>query len=244
MRRGFTLIELSIALVIIGLIAGGILLGRDLVRTSELRSVIKEHDAITAGVNSFRNKYNCLPGDCANATNFGFTANGDGNGLIGQFALSGYGEVWQFFKQLSEAGLISGTYTGVAGANGWRHAVPGQNVMASKMNNVGYTVVNWWGWVGGGSDYTPPAGSRFVANVILIGTSHNDTVETYAPGFSAIDAYGIDSKIDDGLPATGIAIHTVPGIFPTCVTSTNAATARYNTSLAGINCDLMLQAGF
>jgi prepilin-type N-terminal cleavage/methylation domain-containing protein len=82
-RHGFTLIELSIVLVIIGLVAAGILVGKDLIRTAELRGDIREIEKIDAAVTTFRLKYNCLPGDCANATQFLEGAfDGDGNGLI------------------------------------------------------------------------------------------------------------------------------------------------------------------
>lgn len=93
-RQGFTLIELSIVLVIIGLIVGGILVGRDLVRSAELRAAISNISGISTAIHSFQIKYNCLPGDCPNATDyFGYdstcyddlvshtgTCNGNGDG--------------------------------------------------------------------------------------------------------------------------------------------------------------------
>ena len=69
-RSGFTLLELSIVLVIIGLLAGGILVGRDLIHAAELRSVVSDVDKFTAAANTFRLKYNCIPGDCTNATDY------------------------------------------------------------------------------------------------------------------------------------------------------------------------------
>ncbi len=82
-RHGFTLIEISIVLVIIGLIVGGILVGRDLIRLAELRADISAVNKFDAAANTFRLKYNCIPGDCANATQFLAGAyNGNGNGAI------------------------------------------------------------------------------------------------------------------------------------------------------------------
>jgi prepilin-type N-terminal cleavage/methylation domain-containing protein len=66
-RRGFTLIELSIVLVIIGLILGGILYGRDMIRIAELRHFNKQLEEYLTAVRTFQNKYNCLPGDCDHA---------------------------------------------------------------------------------------------------------------------------------------------------------------------------------
>src|SRR5579884_2852921 len=76
-RHGFTLVELSIMLVIIGLIAGGILVGRHLVRVTEITSVLTDRQAFIRGVQNFREKYNALPGDMANATSFWGIAGGN-----------------------------------------------------------------------------------------------------------------------------------------------------------------------
>ncbi len=102
MRAGFSLIELSIVLVILGLLTGGILTGQNLIRAAELRSVTTEFQTYQTAVMTFRDKYFALPGDMRNATDFwgsaggggqgaacssanattGSTCNGDGNGQI------------------------------------------------------------------------------------------------------------------------------------------------------------------
>src|SRR6266852_226786 len=69
-ERGFTLIELSIVLVIIGLIVGGILVGQDLIKAAQLRATITQLERYDATVNTFRTKFNGLPGDLLNGTNF------------------------------------------------------------------------------------------------------------------------------------------------------------------------------
>ena len=74
--RGFTLIELSIVLVIIGLIIGGVLVGRELIAAAEIRQQIGQIEKYNTAVSTFRLKYNCLPGDCLNAANYGFVARG------------------------------------------------------------------------------------------------------------------------------------------------------------------------
>src|SRR5271166_3486100 len=93
-EKGFTLIELSIVLVIIGLIVGAILVGRDMIKAAEIRSTISQEEKYQASVNTFRLKYAALPGDMLStqAVAFGFFSlastiagtpgNQDGNGLI------------------------------------------------------------------------------------------------------------------------------------------------------------------
>ena len=73
-RYGFSLVELSIVLVILGLLVGGVLTGQSLIRAAELRSVSTEYSRYVASVHTFRDKYFALPGDMTNATQFWGTA--------------------------------------------------------------------------------------------------------------------------------------------------------------------------
>src|SRR6202034_1263735 len=127
-RRGFTLIELSIVLVIIGLIVGGVLVGQDLIRAAYVRATISQIEKYNTAANTFYGKYGYLPGDIPStpAAQFGcaargqFAAQGDGNGLIegarlnfpshnsGQFESAG--ETVMFWVDLSQVGLIDGTF--------------------------------------------------------------------------------------------------------------------------------------
>jgi prepilin-type N-terminal cleavage/methylation domain-containing protein len=85
----FTLIELSIVLVIIGLIVSGILFGKELIRAAEVQRQVKQIQEYQLAFHAFQNKYNCLPGDCSKATDFfgssapsGLVENGNGNDVI------------------------------------------------------------------------------------------------------------------------------------------------------------------
>lgn len=79
-QNGFTLIELSIVMVIVALLAGGILVGQDLVYAAKVRAEFSQMERIDTAVNTFKLKYNALPGDMNNAVAFGLGANSDGNG--------------------------------------------------------------------------------------------------------------------------------------------------------------------
>src|ERR1700753_450898 len=93
MRQGFTLIELSIVLVIIGLIVGGILVGQDLIKAAEVRAQISQIEKYNSAGNTFRGKFGGIPGDLALSlvNQFGFSPGAncdgtftqrDGNGLV------------------------------------------------------------------------------------------------------------------------------------------------------------------
>src|SRR5688500_16913565 len=69
-QNGFTLIELSIVLVIIGLLVGGVLVGRDLIQAAQLRAIVSDIEKYKMAANAFRLKYDCMAGDCAKATQF------------------------------------------------------------------------------------------------------------------------------------------------------------------------------
>lgn len=131
----FSLVELSIVLVILGLLVGGVLSGQSLIRAAELRSVTSEYSKWHSAAHAFRDKYFALPGDMPNATAFWgaldidgnglgsncrgessglATCNGDGDGAICQSGTctSQTYEAMLFWKHLANAGLIEGTYSG------------------------------------------------------------------------------------------------------------------------------------
>jgi len=89
-RSAFTLVELAIVLVIIGLIVGGVLVGQDLIQAARLRGIITEFEQYKTSVFVFKNKYDGYPGDLIRnkASQYGFLnristdARGDGDGMI------------------------------------------------------------------------------------------------------------------------------------------------------------------
>jgi len=105
-QSGFTLIEIAIVLVIIGLLLGGILKGQELITSARVRNIIAQLDGTKAAFFGFQDRYRALPGDFTAATTqiTGATQDGNGDGqILGAEAIA----VWD---HLSHAGFINGTY--------------------------------------------------------------------------------------------------------------------------------------
>jgi prepilin-type N-terminal cleavage/methylation domain-containing protein len=112
-QQGFTLIEIAIVLVIIGLLLGGVLKGQELINTARVRSLSSNIDGITSAWFSFSDRYRAFPGDYTQASvNLpNITNNGDGDGQVGVFAGADSplerALVW---SHLQAAGYITGSY--------------------------------------------------------------------------------------------------------------------------------------
>ena len=66
-QQGFTLIEIAIVLVIIGLLLGGILQGQSLINSARVRNLISQVDGVKAAFYGFQDRYRALPGDFSQA---------------------------------------------------------------------------------------------------------------------------------------------------------------------------------
>ena len=112
-QKGFTLIEIAIVLVIIGLLLGGVLKGQELINTARVRALNNTVDGITAAWFSFQDRYRAFPGDYTQAdVNLpGSPANGDGNGLVGDNGgADSPSERAMVWMHLQSAGYITGGY--------------------------------------------------------------------------------------------------------------------------------------
>lgn len=216
LQRAFSLVELSIVLVILGLLVGGVLSGQSLIRASELRAITTQSQQYVIIAHTFREKYMSLPGDMNNATLFwgkdatycngdsgtataSGTCNGNGDGIMNAAtAANTTSERFQFWKHLALAGIINGSFTGIAGPGSTIHSVIGTNVPSARISNTGWSISYWTNI---GADPDTFAGS-YNANIILFGTLRANQ-GTFDPALKPEEAYNIDTKVDDGRPAYG-----------------------------------------
>jgi len=119
---GFTLVEIAIVLVIIGLLLGGILKGQELITSARVRNLADQGAAVQAAYYGFVDRYRAIPGDmsAANACAAigttvlrGCTADPGGNGN-GNIDSTGFDEPAAVWAHLSAAGFLQGTYLGTA----------------------------------------------------------------------------------------------------------------------------------
>jgi len=243
-QKGFTLVELSIVLVIIGLIISSVLVGQDLIRSSEIRATVTQYEQFNAGLGTFRGKYGGIPGDVAGETDFGFTGDGNGDGILAATGTSGHaaGENVYFWNHLgsSGAGLISGSYDGTAVTT-----TAGDIDNSTPSAKVGE---NWGVFAASGVNY-------FIIGATTPGTN---SYQATAAVFNSLDAMNMDEKIDDGRPYRGIVqaraanasdADTDPSYdqgsdAESCTGGSTASlttAATYNTAYTAIDCTLRLR---
>ena len=268
---GFTLVELAIVLVIIGLIIGGVLVGQDLIKAATIRSTVSDFEKFNAGATTFRGKFDGLPGDltAARAVEFTFSpattgnATGavgfrDGNGIIEGGAANSNtvnGETALFWQDLGTSGFIAGTYPGI-GVTATAPALTAANIGTFLPHSKLRDTASYYVYSNVGRNFYYLGALAQAAGGPLTST----------PAVTPLEAKGIDDKIDDGYPTTGVVISltagsgsAVPtggalntpdaGITKTSTTCMDGTTAikTYNSDPAnngGINCLLQLRTAF
>ncbi len=105
-QAGFTLVEIAIVLVIIGLLLGGVLKGQSLIDSARVKNIIQQSTSLTSAVNAYQDKFRALPGDDVQGTTHapGATGNGNGDGQITEYLLAP--------QHLALAGFITGSFNG------------------------------------------------------------------------------------------------------------------------------------
>lgn len=261
LREGFTLIELAIVLVVIGIIIGSIFVGQGMIRDSQLKGVISEITRYKSAINAFHEEYHGIPGDIPNATGFWGVAGGNGTGLdtacydaLGSgtatcngnddgfiswnngIPSSGVREDLRAWQHLYNAALIenkvTGTHTGTGGTCGFCVSL-GVNIPRSKLNGAGYSLANLGTQTGNPQWYDASYG-----NVLFFGTPTSYTVGGILKGD---EASLMDSKMDDGSPSSGRIVAWKSSINPGCTTTDVSATAAYNATNNNPVCALIIK---
>ncbi|MCI5048834.1 MAG: type II secretion system GspH family protein [Rickettsiales bacterium] len=258
-QSGFTLVEIAIVLVVIGLATGGVLLGGDLIRSARLRSITVEFNQYKTATETFMERYMAIPGDMPYAediwgqvdadpttcrANQGIgtqTCDGDGDGYV-DLSTSSI-EVFRFWQHMELAELVdTNEFTGTRATNTSNEsAVIDENVPRAFIEGSGWSVRAW----GGGSSYTGGTGERFnlnYGNAFEYGGYNPDEL-TNAPTLTPLEAFGIDSKIDDGDPAEG---DVIAYYWDDCTDATGAGdfVAEYDVDLDDRVCALIFRNAF
>jgi len=213
MQKGFTLVEIAIVLVIIGLLLGGILKGQEMITQAKIKNAIADFSGISAAYHGYVDRYKKIPGDdpCAGGTptvaNCGTTtprwaapaAGGDGNGqLAGKYnSTTATDESRNWWDHLRRAGFVSG--------------VGNQQPFNALTGQIGVQTGDAQATVG-------PALGGFTG-LIMCSANLPDKI-----------AISLDTQMDDGVPNSGTVravLQTAPN--PDIINTTTAATAYAET---------------
>lgn len=192
-QSGFTLVEIAIVLVIIGILLGGVLKGQELIENAKIKNVINDFNSLKAAYYGYQDRYKRLPGDdgpaatlTARGGSWASMAAGNNNGVIevtDAQTFTGAGENGLFFRHLRAAGLITGNPADAGGAALPRNAYGGLIGLVNA-NVLGYAQA---------------------------------TLQVCAGNIPGKAAAAIDNQLDNGVPGTGSvratqgANNTAPG---------------------------------
>lgn len=238
---GFTLVELSIVIIIIGLLISGVVAGTSLIRQAQLYSVISDMQTYQVAYNTFVSRYGFPPGDLPTAQTIWPTCAadpsllpcvGNGDGLVSYASLTApnpnatVNEGGVAWRELSLAGLISAGISPVAAASNKGGAsnapgVIGQYNPLSKVPDAAYTmfeagnaVITGSGW--GGAPFPTGLWADGKTNAVFIGGPAAGGSPFYVgAALLSDDVYSIDSKIDDGAINGGVFTGANTGSFRT-----------------------------
>lgn len=208
-QSGFTLVEIAIVLVIIGLLLGGVLKGQELIENAKIKNLRNDFQGVATAYYAYRDRYNAIPGDDVSATNairgWAGSAAGDGSGVVGPvpgwatcLAATG-GENCLYWRHLRHAGFLSGAVNNADPQNAY-----GGATRAAQANGA----------------FTGVAAGLNVCMGNLPGKA----------------ATGVDAGLDDGNPATG-TVRGVAGAGN--ATPHAVAAAGYNETLTYTVCKVL-----
>ena len=110
-QAGFTLVEIAIVLVIIGLLLGGILKGQEMITQAKIKNTMADFTGISAAYHGYQDRYRAIPGDDAGAARWSGATAGNGNGQVaGTYnSTTANAESRLFWDHLRRAGFVAGS---------------------------------------------------------------------------------------------------------------------------------------
>lgn len=207
-QKGFTLIELAIALMVIGLLIGGVLKGQELIQNAKVTQTIRQFDSYKTAVMIFNASYNALLGDIRQPNRIpGCTVSpcsdaGNGNGILEpprccieyysaaqQYTFQQGGDGKNFWRHLAKAGLISSVQSGDGAVNA---SNPGEYFPGTPWDGSLWVHMHYW------TSRCVTGVGCFAANGIGIQPITQTAASKAAVPVRA--AAAIDRKLDDGKP--------------------------------------------
>jgi type II secretory pathway pseudopilin PulG len=246
----FTLVELAIVIVIIGLLVGGVLQGQALIHAAKMSKLASNMESYQAAITMYKGKYLFFPGDNPRAylqlghtgcTNTVVTSanptgcNGNANGTTNNIE-----ERFRGWQALSVEKLIKGTYTGLAGPLSNTHIVAGENMPGTVYSNTVVAMSTGSAQDGYVPTYTIRGGT--ISAGLVTGPT---TSFPLSPFITPEEMYMFDIKFDDGKPSSGAytGVHRPYYGNENCIVGTDLATAVYNLEYKGIGCSLLYITG-
>jgi prepilin-type N-terminal cleavage/methylation domain-containing protein len=226
-QSGFTLIEIAIVLVIIGLLLGGVLKGQELINSARVKNLATDFRNIPVYIYAYQDKYRAFPGDDVNTdAHLGATVcvspcqKGDGNGVLGSPAVGGSdtwddktvtNETQQFWIHTRIAGLAVGPVTGMTD---YRPMNSLGGAIGIQSNTASFVTITKKEGGGGGTSLIP------------------GTYVICSSGITGLFVKQLDSTMDDGNPDTG-AMRATPSAG---ATGTSVATGSIKDGDSYIVC--------
>jgi prepilin-type N-terminal cleavage/methylation domain-containing protein len=186
MQKGFTLVEIAIVLVIIGLLLGGILKGQEMITQAKIKNVIADMSGVSAAAYGYQDRYRALPGDDKNAAgrwsgSAAPTVGTVGNGIVEGKWTTASTEAIIFWDHLRRAGFVSGS-----GVENPFNAVSGKMGVQTGDGAAGTP----GGILSDGA--VAPATPTLFSSLLLCSAGLPDKI-----------AISVDAQMDDGIGKTG-----------------------------------------